>query len=156
MELVIQGIGGGIVGLALIRILLLLLALWRQAGYGKRHSRLGFEGFRRQRVKAAKSPHLDHERAESIVAETPSGIEVVFARSGRACAWDPSVNSLLEFAEENNIYVAHDCGTGSCGMCRTPIKSGAVTCTKGIESQPGVDSCLLCVSLPTGNLILDA
>lgn len=155
MELVIQGIGGGIVGVALIRIPLLLLALWRQAGYNKGHGRRSLNVFRRP-VQAAKPPHLGPERVESTVPETPSGIQVVFARSGRTCAWDPSVNSLLEFAEENSIYVAYDCGTGSCGMCRTPIKSGAVTGTKGIESKPEVDSCLLCVSIPTGNLILDA
>lgn len=155
MELVIQGIGGSMVGAALIRISLLLLALWRQAGYKRRQGRHSLEVFRR-RMQAATSPCLEHERAEFTVPETPSGIEVVFARSGRTCAWDPSVNSLLEFAEENNIYVAHDCGTGTCGMCRTPIKSGVVTGTKGIESKPEVDSCLLCVSIPTGNLILDA
>lgn len=155
MELVIQGIGGGMVGAALIRIPLLLMALWRQAGYRKRQRRLALEGFRR-RMQAAKPPHLGRECEGSTVKETPSGIEVVFARSGRTCAWDPSVNSLLEFAEGNNIYVASDCGAGSCGMCRTPIKSGAVTCAKGIESEPGVGSCLLCVSIPTGNLILDA
>ena len=155
MELVMQGIGGSMVGAALIRISLLLLALWRQVGYEKRQGRHSLEVFRR-RIQAAKPPRFGHERVESTVPETPSGIQVVFARSGRMCAWDPSVNSLLEFAEENNIYVAHDCGTGSCGMCRTPIKSGAVTGTKRIESKPEVDSCLLCVSIPTGNLILDA
>ncbi len=156
MELVMQGIGGGIVGAALIRIPLLLVALWRHAGYGKRHSRLGFEGFRRQRVKAAKAHYLDHERADSTLTETPSGIKVVFARSGRTCAWDPSVNSLLELAEENSIYLAYDCGTGSCGTCRTHIKSGAVTNATEIGSKPIVDSCLLCVSIPMGNLTLDA
>ncbi len=155
MELVIQGIGGGMVGAALIRIPLLLLALWRQAGYKKRQGRHSLEVFRR-RGQAVKPPHPGHERAESTVTETPSGIQVVFARSGRTYEWDPNVNSLLEFAEENHIYVATDCGTGSCGMCRTPIKSGAVTCAKGIESKPAVDSCLLCVSIPTGNLTLDA
>ena len=155
MELVIQGIGGGIVGVALIRIPLLLLALWRQAGYKKRQDRHFLEVFRR-RVRAAKAPHLEHERAESIVEETPSGIEVVFARSGRTCVWDRSVNSLLELAEENSIYVAYDCGTGSCGMCRTPIKSGAVKYATGSGAKPIDGSCLLCVSIPTGNLTLDA
>ena len=155
MELVIQGIGGGIVGAALIRISLLFLALWRKIGYKKRQGLHTSEVFRR-RIQAAKLAHRGNERAESAVTETPSGIEVVFAKSGRTCVWDPSVNSLLEFAEENNIYLASDCGAGSCGMCRTPIKSGAVTCTTRTEAQPIVDSCLLCVSVPTGNLILDA
>lgn len=155
MELVIQGIGGSIVGVALIRIPLLLLALWRQAGYKKGQGRRSREVFRRP-VQAAKAPHLDHERSESIVAETPAGIEVVFAKSGRTCAWDPSVNSLLELAEENSIDVAYDCGTGSCGLCRTPVKSGAVTSVTDIGAKPIVGSCLLCVSIPTGNLTLDA
>lgn len=143
------------VGAALIRIPLLLLALWRQAGYKKRQDRHFLEVFRR-RGQAVKPPHPGHERAESTVMETPAGIEVVFARSGKTCAWDPSVNSLLELAEENDVCVATDCGGGSCGMCRTPIKSGAVTCAKGSEPEPTVGSCLLCVSIPTGNLILDA
>ena len=155
MELVIQGIGGGIIGAALIRIPLLLLELWRQVGYKKRQDRHSMEVFRR-RVQEARLAHPGLEHAESTVKEPPSGIEVVFARSGRTCTWDPNVHSLLEFAEENHVYVATDCGTGSCGMCRTPIKSGTVTCAKGFESRPGVASCLLCVSIPAGNLTLDA
>lgn len=155
MELVMQGIGGGLVGVALIRIPLLLLSLWRQAGYKKRQDRQFLRMFRR-RAQAVQAPHLGHERAESIVEEAPSGIEVVFTRSGRTCVWDESVNSLLELAEENNIYLAHDCGTGSCGMCRTPIKSGAVKDVTGNGATPKGDSCLLCVSVPTGNLTLDA
>ena len=88
MELVIQGIGGGMVGAALIRIPLLLLALWRQAGYKKRQGRHSLEAFRR-RVQAAKLAHHGLEHAESTVTEPPAGIEVVFTRSGRTCTWDP-------------------------------------------------------------------
>lgn len=155
MELVIQGIGGGMVGAALIRIPLLLLALWRQVAYKKPQGRHSLETFRR-RVQEAKLPHPGYACAESTVKEPPSGIEVVFARSGRTCTWDPNVRSLLEFAEEHHVYVATDCGTGSCGMCRTPIKSGAVTCATKIGGEPIVGSCLLCVSIPAGNLTLDA
>ena len=79
MELVIQGIGGGIVGAALIRIPLLLFALWRQAGYRKQEGRVALEGFRR-RVQAAKARHLRHERTEPAVTATFPGIEVVFGQ----------------------------------------------------------------------------
>lgn len=155
MELVIQGIGGGIVGAALIRIPLLLVALWRQAGYGKQQGRFVLEGFR-QRVQAAKARHLRHERTEPTVTSAFPGIEVVFARSGRTCIWDPSVGSLLELAKRNDIDVRFGCRAGNCGRCLTAIKSGAVSHVTPLEERPVAGSCLMCSSIPTGNLILDA
>ena len=155
MELVIQGIGGGIVGVALIRIPLLLVALWRQAGYGKQQGRRVPEGFR-QRVQVAKAQHLRHERTEPAVTATFPGIEVVFARSGRTCIWDPSVGSLLELAKRNDVDVCFGCRAGNCGRCLTAIKSGAVSHVTPLEERPAAGSCFMCLSIPTGNLTLDA
>ena len=155
MELVIQGIGGGIVGAALIRIPLLLVALWRQAGYRKQEGRVALEGFRR-RVQAAKARHLRHERTEPTVTATFPGIEVVFARSGRTCIWDPSVGSLLELAKRNDIDVRFGCRADNCGRCLTAIKSGAVSHVTPLEERPAASSCFMCLSIPTGNLTLDA
>ena len=155
MELVIQGIGGGIVGAALIRIPLLLFALWRQAGYRKQEGRVALEGFRR-RVQAAKARHLRHERTEPAVTATFPGIEVVFARSGRTCTWDPSVGSLLELAKRNDVNVRFGCRAGNCGRCLTAIKSGGVSHVTPLEERPAAGSCFMCSSIPTGNLTLDA
>ena len=155
MELVIQGIGGGMVGAALIRIPLLLAALWRQAGYKKRQRRLVLDGFRR-RVQAAKARQLQDERTEPTVAAAFPGIEVVFARSGRTCAWDPSVGSLLELAKRNDIKLRFGCRAGNCGRCLTAIKSGGVSHVAPLEERPAAGSCLMCLSIPTGKLILDA
>ena len=155
MELVIQGIGGGIVGVALIRIPLLLVALWRQAGYRKQQGRRVPEGFR-QRVPAAKARHLGHKRPDPPVTATFPGIEVVFAKSGRTCTWDPSVGSLLELAKRNDVDVRFGCRAGNCGRCLTAIKSGAVSHVTPLEERPAAGSCFMCSSIPTGNLILDA
>jgi ferredoxin len=155
MELVMQGIGGGIVGVALIRIPLLLVALWRQAGYGKRQRRRALEGFR-QRVQAAKARRPWHERPDPTVTATFPGIQVVFARSGRTCTWKPSVGSLLELAKKNDVNVRFGCRAGNCGRCLTAIKSGAVSHVVPMDDAPPASSCLMCLSIPTGNLILDA
>lgn len=155
MELVMQGIGGGIVGAALVRIPLLLMALWRQAGYRKRHRRLALEGFRR-RIQAATARHLERERREPTVTASFPGIEVVFAKSGRTCTWDPSVGSLLELAKRNDVNVRSGCRAGNCGQCLTAIKSGDVSHVAPLEEPPAAGSCFMCLSIPTGNLILDA
>ena len=155
MELVMQGIGGGIVGAALIRIPLLLVALWRQAGYRKQEGRFVLGGFR-QCVQAAKARHLGHERTEPAVTATFPGIEVVFARSGRTCTWDPSVGSLLELAKRNDVNVRFGCRSGNCGRCLTAIKSGGVSHVTPLEERPAAGSCFMCSSIPTGHLTLDA
>lgn len=155
MELVMQGIGGGMVGAALIRIPLLLVALWRQAGYGKPWGRLDREGVRR-RVQAAKARQLQRERTEAPGTAAFPGIEVVFARSGRTCTWNPSVGSLLALAKRNDVNVRFGCRAGNCGRCLTVIKSGDVSHVAPLEEPPAAGSCLMCLSIPTGNLILDA
>ena len=152
MELVMQGIGGGMVGAALIRIPLLLVALWRQAGYGKPKNRLGLEGSGR----AVPVWPFARERWGPAVPAPFPGIEVVFARSGRRCTWDPSVGSLLELAKKNDVNVRFGCRAGNCGRCLTAIKSGGVSHVAPLEEPPAAGSCLMCLSIPTGNLILDA
>ena len=155
MELVMQGIGCGLVGMALIRIPLLLFSLWRQAGYRKQQRRLVLEGFR-PRVQAANAQYPGHERPEPAVAATFPGVEVVFAKSCRMCTWYPRVGSLLELAKRNDINVRFGCRTGNCGRCLTAIKSGAVSHVAPLEKRPAAGFCLMCSSIPTGNLILDA
>ena len=155
MELVIQGIGSGMVGATLIRLALLLGAFWRQSGDKKRQRRLGLEGFRR-RVQAAKARQLDREYTEPTMTASFPGIEVVFAKSGKTCTWDPRVGSLLQLAKKNDINVRFGCRVGNCGRCLTAIKSGDVSHVAPFEEPPAAGSCFMCHSIPTGNLILDA
>ena len=155
MEWVIQGIGGGIVVAGLYRLAGLLVGLWRGIRYRKQQRRFAREAFRR-RVQAATARHLERKRTKSAATPAGLGIEVVFARSGKTCLWDPSIGSLLELAKRNNVNVRVGCRSGKCGRCLTAIKSGAVSYVSSFQDRPAAGWCFLCFSIPTGTLILDA
>jgi ferredoxin-NADP reductase len=82
--------------------------------------------------------------------------EVRFERSGRTATWDGTFGSLLEFGQASGVTLASGCRAGSCGECMVAVKSGKVMQLKrpGISVPPG--RCLTCISVPTGELVLDA
>lgn len=89
----------------------------------------------------------------------PSGedaFEIKFEKSGVAVAWDPSIGSLLDFAEENGVDIDFGCRAGNCGTCITAIKSGDVEYLSEPGEKPESGSCLACVSVPKGPMVLDA
>lgn len=94
------------------------------------------------------------KKAESKISLTP--VNVSFSQSGKGILWDPNADSLLEFAEANNIEVDSACRSGSCGTCQTRLQAGSVD----YNQQPDVDvetgHCLLCISTPKNDLVLDA
>lgn len=83
-------------------------------------------------------------------------MQVEFARTGNTLVWDNSSTSLLEFAEASGIPMDSGCRAGNCGACLTAIRSGTVE----YLSEPGAvvedGSCLTCISVPKGHLVLDA
>ena len=83
-------------------------------------------------------------------------VEVVFAKSGKTLSWDKSVESLLEFAEKEGVIIDSGCRSGSCGTCLTAIKSGEVEYCTTPGEKPEAGSCLPCISIPKGNIVLDA
>ena len=93
-------------------------------------------------------------KAEPPARAAPA-VEVVFARSGKTVQWNSSADSLLDFAEDNGIFIESGCRAGSCGTCITAIKSGEViyVAAPGLPVEDG--SCLTCVSVPKTTLTLD-
>jgi hypothetical protein len=89
-------------------------------------------------------------------ASHAGNFQVVFAKSEKTLFWDPKFESLLDFAEMNGISVEFGCRSGSCGTCLTAIKSGHVTYNIEPGEKPEAGSCLLCVSTPKENIVLDA
>ena len=89
-------------------------------------------------------------------ATTTSGVKVEFARSGKTCTWIKEVGSILDLAEAQGIALDFGCRAGNCGTCLTAIKEGSVE----YLSEPGVPpeegSCLSCIAVPNGKLVLDA
>jgi ferredoxin-NADP reductase len=81
---------------------------------------------------------------------------ITFSRSGKSIPWDPTSESLLDFAEANDIEVESGCRAGSCGCCQTVMKAGEVDYNQEPDADVESGHCLLCISTPKGNITLDA
>ncbi|MCW8987200.1 MAG: 2Fe-2S iron-sulfur cluster-binding protein [Gammaproteobacteria bacterium] len=97
---------------------------------------------------------IKHKKAATTTATQP--ITVTFSRSGKSILWDPAADSLLDFAEANNIEVESGCRAGSCGSCQTALKAGDVDYNQEPDADVESGHCLLCISTPKCNLTLDA
>ena len=97
---------------------------------------------------------IKHEKAERTTATQP--ITVTFSRSGKSIPWNPASDSLLEFAEANDIEVNSGCRAGSCGSCQTKMKTGEVDYNQEPDADIEPGNCLLCISTPKCDLTLDA
>lgn len=82
--------------------------------------------------------------------------EVRFDRSTRTLGWTGEDSNLLDFAERNGVAVESGCRSGSCGSCETTILSGSVRCRQEPAFDVSAGCCLLCISVPDGELVLDA
>jgi ferredoxin-NADP reductase len=120
----------------------LVPALWE---WGVPESHVHFEAFGPASVKSARhaAAHIQ-----------PCAVK--FERSGKSATWDGSLDSLLEFGEAAGVKMVSGCRAGSCGECLTAIRGGTIETIK----EPGIavpaGHCLTCVSVPTGELVLDA
>lgn len=102
---------------------------------------------RDERFRAALGPH---------VAALPD-VDVTFARSKRTLRWSPNAGTLLDLASASGISLESGCRIGSCGTCRVRLERGEV-----LRSAPGTatvhakGTCLPCVAVPRGDVVLDA
>ncbi len=119
------------------------------AAWGVPDKNVHFEAFGPATVK--KAAPVQSASETSLLAK----VEVTFGRSGKTVRWEPSVGSLLEFAEANGVKIDAGCRAGSCLSCKVAIKSGEVDYISAPgESEAG--SCLACICKPKGNLVIDA
>lgn len=82
--------------------------------------------------------------------------EVQFLQSARTLLWTADSGILLDFAEKNGIKVDSGCRAGSCGACETRLISGNVRYADKPDYNIGAGKCLLCVGMPSSNLVLAA
>jgi ferredoxin len=120
----------------------LVPALW---DWGVPESHVHFEAFGSASVRSAQ-----HDGPKT------QPCEVRFERSGKRAMWDGSLQSLLEFGEAAGVKMPSGCRAGSCGECMMAIRGGEVSPIKqsGIAVPSG--HCLTCISVPNGELVLDA
>jgi ferredoxin-NADP reductase len=95
-----------------------------------------------------------HEKvSQSAITQA---ITVTFSRSCRSILWDSAADSLLEFAEANDIEVESGCRAGSCSSCQTAVVVGEVEYNQEPDADVLQGHCLLCISKPANDLTLDA
>ncbi len=82
-------------------------------------------------------------------------VTIDFSESGKCYRWIQSHDSLLEFAESRGVEVESLCRAGECGSCRTRLVQGEVEYTQVPAINPGRGYCLLCISKPKSDLILE-
>ncbi len=84
------------------------------------------------------------------------GPQVAFDRSDKIVQWDPNSGSLLELAESQGVEVESGCRAGNCGTCALAIKSGRVAYLEDPNCEVEKGTCLPCVCIPDGPIVLDA
>ncbi|MGR9105438.1 MAG: FHA domain-containing protein [Gammaproteobacteria bacterium] len=90
------------------------------------------------------------------VVHTDAQYTVHFSRSNKSCVWTEKSGSLLSLARENNISIDSSCEAGNCGTCIVAIRAGDVSYLSEPGATPEKGSCLTCISVPKGELTLDA
>ena len=115
--------------------------------WGVPKSKIHFEAFGPATVKRV---------SKDVSTPTAASAEVEFARSGNTLVWDGSASSLLEFAEASGIPMESGCRAGNCGSCLTAIRSGAVEYLNEPGAPVEEGTCLTCIAIPKGNVVLDA
>jgi len=81
---------------------------------------------------------------------------VTFSKAGKECEWTDDGPVLLELAEANGVMIDSGCRVGNCNTCLTAIKEGNVRYVREPDTMPEEGSCLTCIAVPNGNLVLDA
>jgi uncharacterized protein len=119
------------------------------AEWGVPEASIHFEAFGPATVKKAPAKPATAEAAAS------GGVAVTFARTGKVVRWLPELGSILDCAEANGVMMESGCRAGNCGTCLTAIKEGKVRYLTPPGAEPEAGSCLACIAVPEGPLMLD-
>jgi uncharacterized protein len=76
-------------------------------------------------------------------------MEIVFSKSGKTLEWNDDYDSILELAEDNDIYPDYSCREGICGTCMCKISEGEVAYETPPSTRVDRGSILICISKPT-------
>lgn len=127
-----------------------LIPALEEWGVGKDHIHMEAFG----PASARKSPKP--KSAGSSTASSPAGVTVQFSRTGKKVTWDGTSESLLDLALNNGVSVDSGCRAGSCGTCMVRVTKGQTESHDDCDAECDDDECLLCVSVPVGDVVLDA
>lgn len=117
--------------------------------WGIPDSRVFFESF-------GQSMKTTPEKSSSISSQDGTEAEIAFAKSGKTLTWSGGEESILEFAEANNLNPDYSCRQGICGTCMCKILEGEVEYQTEPTAAIDDGSVLICISKPkTSRVVLD-
>ncbi len=114
---------------------------------------INFEAFGPATIKST-NPLVSEEGAETVPSEADE-VDVVFEHSKKTLRWSTNSGSILELAENNGIALDFGCRAGNCGTCTTAILEGKVTYLNTPGAPPKEGTCLACIAVPDGRLVID-
>jgi uncharacterized protein len=113
---------------------------------GVPEDRVFFESF----MKARTAP------AENIAPAPLEGAEIIFSQSGKTLTWQAEYDSILEFAEANDLDPAYSCRQGICGTCMCKIREGEIAYQTEPTAAIAEGSVLICIAKPkTARVVLE-
>ena len=116
--------------------------------WGVPEDRVFFESFMKARTAPA-------EKISPAPIES-EGAKIIFTQSGKTLTWQAEYDSILEFAEANDLNPAYSCRQGICGTCMCKIREGEVAYQTEPTATIAEGSALICISKPkTARLVLE-
>jgi ferredoxin-NADP reductase len=107
-----------------------------------------FEAFGPATVKRQAPPALESRAADVV--------KISFSRCHKTIEWRQNDGSILELADKHGVPMSAGCRAGNCGTCETAVREGTVKYLIKTGFNPTEGSCLPCVAIPEGDLVLDA
>lgn len=81
---------------------------------------------------------------------------VRFDRSAVDAEWTPSSGTLLELAQSVGVTIPYGCRVGDCGTCEKALKTGRAKPLRRGAFDVHEGSCLTCIAVPEGDVVIDA
>jgi len=94
-------------------------------------------------------------RKATAAAQDDEKFEVSFAKSGLTAMWDPSSETILDFAEAQGLRPDFSCRTGICHTCMSRLIEGEVEYVTEPLDMPDPGCVLICCSRPRSNIVVD-
>jgi ferredoxin-NADP reductase len=121
--------------------------------WGVEESRIHIEAFGPATLPQQSRPKPPAGNAVQLDGQRNSFVE--FSQSSKTVAWDDGCPSLLDFALSHGVDIDSECRAGSCGSCAVAITKGRVFNISEPSGGYHEGSCLACISVPDGSLVLD-
>jgi ferredoxin-NADP reductase len=118
--------------------------------WGVAESRINYEFF--GPVSALKE---GAEAARQAVSDSGVQLDVSFAKAGLTAEWDPSLETILDFAEAQGLRPDFSCRTGICHTCMCKLIEGEVEYVTEPLDMPDPGCVLICCSKPKTNVVVN-